>query len=181
MEKNKYLQKYYYEVGIEEKFSELLCNMIKEAQDVIVLCIGNPTINGNILAPFVGTLLEERGFNNIYGTIKKPIDRDNIKFAYNYILNKYNDPYVIVIGTSFPVDFHDDREVIILSDTPYELWTSYGNLKIGNVSFKAIFDLLDDYCGIDIIREVGLGMIYKYAKVIFKSIELSLHKLYYVK
>ncbi|PJI10115.1 MULTISPECIES: DUF1256 domain-containing protein [Clostridium] len=181
MEKNKYLQKYYYEIGIEKEFSKLLCNMTQQDRDVILLCIGNPTINGDILAPLVGTLLEEKGLNNIYGTIKKPIDRNNIKIAYNYILNKYKAPYVIVIGTSFPLDFHDDKEVIILSDTPYELWTSYGNLKFGNVSFKAIFNLLDDYCGIDIIKEVGLGMIYKYARVIFKSIELYLHNQYYVK
>lgn len=181
MKKNEYLQKYYYEIGIEKEFSKVLYNMMKKDQEAVILCIGNPITNGNILAPLVGTLLSEKGVTNIYGTLQSPVDENNIKLTYNYILNKYKCPYIIVIGTSFPMDFHDDREVITLSDAPYELWTSDGDLKLGNVSFKAVFDLSDDYCRVDIIEKVGLGIIYKYVKVMTRSIELALHKQYYVK
>ncbi|URZ00650.1 DUF1256 domain-containing protein [Clostridium felsineum] len=180
MDSKEYLEKYYYEKDIEEEFLKLLYKILKREKEIVVICIGNPLLDGNILAPLVGTFLCEQNIYNVYGTIKNPVDKNNIKEIYSHILNNYNNPYIISVGIMFPLDFHDEREVIILKNEPYEILSTSGNLKIGDASFKVVFDIEDNYYNVNSLEKLGLGKIYKYSKIIFKVLYYVLHNQNYV-
>ncbi|AAK79920.1 hypothetical protein BJV85_001915 [Clostridium acetobutylicum] len=176
-----YLEKYYYEKNIQEEFFKFLYSMTGKKEEIVVICIGDPVFEGNILAPLVGTLLHERNIPNVYGTLKEPVYEINIKEIYNKILKKYDNPYIILVASSFPVDFHDEREVIVLKNDPYEIQTASGSLKLGNASFIVVFDLEDSYCKVNFIEKLGIRKIYKYSEAIFKTLYYILHNKNYVK
>lgn len=47
-------------------------------EDFVYLCIGTDRSTGDSLGPIVGTLLEERGFARVIGTLKEPCDADRL-------------------------------------------------------------------------------------------------------
>ncbi len=51
----------------------------KHAKDELTfLCIGTDRSTGDCLGPLVGTLLEERGFTSVIGTLREPCDADKL-------------------------------------------------------------------------------------------------------
>lgn len=48
------------------------------AEELVLLCIGTDRSTGDSLGPIVGTMLEERGFARVIGTLKEPCDADRL-------------------------------------------------------------------------------------------------------
>jgi putative sporulation protein YyaC len=48
------------------------------ADDIVVVCIGTDRSTGDCLGPMVGNYLKGRGYKNIYGTLEKPVNAENI-------------------------------------------------------------------------------------------------------
>lgn len=46
--------------------------------DITVVCIGTDRSTGDSFAPFVGTILKERGFKNVIGTLDDPVHAMNL-------------------------------------------------------------------------------------------------------
>ncbi|WP_313731772.1 spore protease YyaC [Cohnella nanjingensis] len=49
--------------------------------DLTFVCIGTDRSTGDSLGPWVGTLLEERGFPRVVGTLREPCDADRLAEA----------------------------------------------------------------------------------------------------
>ena len=47
-------------------------------EDLTFLCIGTDRSTGDCLGPWVGTLLKERGFSRVIGTLREPCDADKL-------------------------------------------------------------------------------------------------------
>lgn len=47
-------------------------------QDMTFLCIGTDRSSGDCLGPWVGTLLQEAGFERVVGTLESPCDSDQL-------------------------------------------------------------------------------------------------------
>lgn len=59
-----------------EKLSRDLQKYIKD--DVVFFCVGTDRSTGDSFAPFVGTLLKEKGYENVIGTIDDPVHAENL-------------------------------------------------------------------------------------------------------
>lgn len=51
----------------------------KNVDDVIFLAVGTDRSSGDSLAPMVGTILEQLGYTNVYGTIDNPVHAVNLE------------------------------------------------------------------------------------------------------
>lgn len=65
-----------YESG-DSKFTKDLRKYLKG--DVTIVCIGTDRSSGDSFAPFVGTMLQEKGYMNVIGTIDDPVHGTNLK------------------------------------------------------------------------------------------------------
>lgn len=64
------------EAGLQRFISRIA---VKHAlENVAFLCIGTDRSTGDSLGPLVGTMLEEKGFKNVFGTLKDPCDSDRL-------------------------------------------------------------------------------------------------------
>lgn len=59
-----------------EKLAKDLRKYLKS--DFIIFCVGTDRCTGDSLAPMIGTLLEEKGYKNVMGTLKNPVHAQNI-------------------------------------------------------------------------------------------------------
>ncbi|WP_239618477.1 spore protease YyaC [Cohnella mopanensis] len=62
--------------GLETFLSRIAASHSKE--ELTFLCIGTDCSTGDSLGPWVGTLLEERGFTGVIGTLKDPCDANKL-------------------------------------------------------------------------------------------------------
>ncbi|RKP45823.1 spore protease YyaC [Cohnella endophytica] len=66
---------------VDEAGLQTFMSRIAEAnalEDIAFLCIGTDRSTGDCLGPWVGTMLEERGFANVIGTLREPCDADKL-------------------------------------------------------------------------------------------------------
>ncbi|WP_181170447.1 spore protease YyaC [Priestia megaterium] len=67
-------------IGRYSHKDKLIKDMNKHIKgNVIFFCIGTDRSTGDSFAPYVGTLLKERGYENVIGTIDKPAHALNLK------------------------------------------------------------------------------------------------------
>lgn len=64
-----------YENG-DKKLSKDLRKYLKG--DVTIVCIGTDRSSGDSFAPFIGTMLQEKGYTNVIGTIDHPVHGANL-------------------------------------------------------------------------------------------------------
>lgn len=50
----------------------------RRMDELAFLCIGTDRSTGDSLGPLVGTMLEERGFGRVFGTLKEPCDAERL-------------------------------------------------------------------------------------------------------
>lgn len=48
-------------------------------KDVVIFCVGTDRSTGDSFAPLIGTLLTEKGYKNVIGTIEFPVHAENIE------------------------------------------------------------------------------------------------------
>lgn len=61
----------------DKKLSKDLHKYLKG--DITIICIGTDRSTGDSFAPFVGSLLQERGYENVIGTIDYPVHGVNLE------------------------------------------------------------------------------------------------------
>lgn len=70
-------------IGKFDAYKELASAMKKHIKvnidDVVFFCVGTDRCSGDSLAPFIGTMLIENGYNNVIGTIDEPVHALNLE------------------------------------------------------------------------------------------------------
>lgn len=99
-------EQYAYEALGRELYT-LLEHTRKEAQPVVILCIGTDRVTGDALGPLVGHQLCTSANNFIiYGNLEHPVHAINLAETMEHIYQKYEDPYVIAIDASLGTKEH---------------------------------------------------------------------------
>jgi putative sporulation protein YyaC len=62
--------------GLQTFMGQIAASHLKE--EVTFLCIGTDRSTGDSLGPWIGTMLEERGFNRVIGTLQHPCDANKL-------------------------------------------------------------------------------------------------------
>lgn len=120
-----------------KKFVRVLSPYINENN--LIVCIGTDKCIGDCLAPLVGTLLMDKGYDYpLYGTLKYPVHAVNIKDKLKEIRNKYPNKFIIAIDASVGEESRIGE--IVVSDTPIHPGKGVGKVlpDVGNISIMGI-------------------------------------------
>lgn len=82
-------------------------DLFAKYQEILVVCIGTNEIIGDSLGPLVGTILQKKGFKNVWGTLAEPIGATKVK---QYALRLPKDNGTFVIGVD-ALNTHDDSDL----------------------------------------------------------------------
>lgn len=160
---------------------ETLCNGISffhkliedNLNNIVVICIGTDKWIFDSLAPFVGSILESRGFEfPVYGTIEHPIHAINLKNS--LIKIKKNHPNGFFIGIDACYSDEDSQLEIHLRDCPIHpgAGTNKKLPNIGDVSIVGIIAVTDNDNKLHEIRlRDVICMANKIADIIMNSVE----------
>lgn len=64
-----------------ENFFSAIANKYMNRSGIVFVCIGSDRSTGDSLGPLVGTMLKERGWPNVIGTLDKPCDAHAVQQA----------------------------------------------------------------------------------------------------
>lgn len=157
--------------------------LIKDNLDnLVIVCIGTDKWIFDSLAPFVGSILESRGFDfPIYGTIESPIHAINLEDSLTKIKNNHPDGFFIAIDACYG---HEESQFEIhLRDYPVHpgAGTNKHLPDVGNVSIVGIIAVSDDDIKLHEIRlRDVICMANKIVDILMNSVEsyksIYLHK-----
>lgn len=141
--------------------------------DLVVVCVGTDKCIFDSLAPFVGSILECRGFRfPVYGTIESPIHAINLENSLIKIKN--NHPYGFFIGIDACCSNEECEFEIHLRDYPIHPGASTNKKlpSVGNVSIVGIMSVnnINDMLNKIRLRDV-ICMANKIADIIMGAVE----------
>ncbi|HWJ02299.1 MAG TPA: spore protease YyaC [Verrucomicrobiae bacterium] len=61
-----------------EQLGRYLARLIPESKKMVIFCIGSERVMGDALGPYLGSRLQEKGFN-VIGTLKEPCHAKNLR------------------------------------------------------------------------------------------------------
>lgn len=146
----------------------LLIEKIKaniDSKPVTIVCIGTDKCIGDSIGPIVGTLLKEKGYTNVYGTLSEPIHALNIKDKIPSILENHKDNIILAIDAS--LGHKSNIGKIYFKNDPISPGAGVGK-KLPQIGDFAINGVVDD-CDIDTLfndRTIRLSMVYDMSKAI---------------
>lgn len=152
------------------KLSKSLSKHIKEnLNDVIFFCIGTDRITGDSFAPFIGTMLKEKGYENVMGCIDHPIHAINLDDKIKEIPNGKT---VIAFDTSLG----KSRNIGKIVFNKGKLYPGKGvdkNLTpIGDYSVYGIVNV-SGFMEIEVLQATRLSVVLSIAKEVVKAIEIA--------
>lgn len=141
--------------------------------NLVIICIGTDKWIFDSLAPFVGSILESRGFDfPVYGTIESPIHAINLEPSLIKIKNNHPDGFFIAIDACYGNE--ESQFEIHLSDHPIHPGAG-ANKKlpdVGDVSIVGIIAISDNDTKLHEIRlKDVICMANKIADLIMDSVE----------
>ncbi|KAF1083809.1 hypothetical protein SPSYN_02965 [Sporotomaculum syntrophicum] len=144
---------------------------------ILVVCIGTNEIIGDSLGPLVGTMLRDRGFRNVWGTLDKPIGATKVA-QYASILPK--DKETLIIGVD-ALNAHDVNLLGYLCVKHAPIWpaSSIKQIKnrlppIGNVSVgMVVTHTRENESSLEYLNAVPKEMIYIGANKIADALEAT--------
>ena len=81
-----------------ESFVETIAQEYPDRNQIIFVCIGSDRSTGDAYGPIVGSMLKERGWPNIIGTLEQPCDAHAVEGAANAALNAAGSDHAIIIA-----------------------------------------------------------------------------------
>ncbi|MBV7275350.1 spore protease YyaC [Clostridium sp. PL3] len=153
---------------------EFFRELIKSNLDnIVVICIGTDKWIFDSLAPFVGSILESRGFSfPVYGTIEHPIHAINLE---DFLIKiKNNHPNGFFIGIDACYSDKSSLFQIHLRDYPIHPGTGTNKIlpSVGDISIVGIIAINDNDAYLHEIRlKDVLFMANKIADILIESVE----------
>lgn len=167
----------YNKLGSINELASELAKIVDE--NTIFVCVGTDRIIGDSLGPIVGSLLQDRIPNKVYGTVENPVHALNVNKIGKTIKEEYKGNTIIAIDACVGITI--PKGDIRLRNTPVK--PGKGACKeldeIGDYSIAGIVyeKLPGDTARIinDQLGYVRLDFISKMAKMIVESIVLALN------
>lgn len=72
----------------------------KDGKDIVVACIGTDRSTGDSLGPLVGSMLEDMGLSNVFGTLDNPIHALNLEDVLSGVYANVDKPFVIAVDAA---------------------------------------------------------------------------------
>lgn len=164
----------------QEKVNNMVDMIVSEffksgKESLVVVCIGTDKCIGDCLGPMVGTLLEQYGMDNVYGTLEYPIHAINIPIRLPEIKQQHKNSFIIAVDACLGAG--DEIGNINLRDVPIRPGKGVGKTleSIGQMSLVGIVDNKD--LEIDFVhRPIRMGFVWdlalKVTSVIVKAINI---------
>lgn len=164
----------------QEKVNNMVDMIVSEffksgKESLAVVCIGTDKCIGDCLGPMVGTLLEQYGMGNVYGTLEYPIHAINIPIRLPEIKQQHKNSFIIAVDACLGAG--DEIGNINLRDVPIRPGKGVGKTleSIGQMSLVGIVDNKD--LEIDFVhRPIRMGFVWdlalKVTCVIVKAINI---------
>ena len=87
---------------------------LNKHKDIVYLCIGSESHVWDSLGPFVGTLLNSKGFKNVYGVIGQSVNSSTIEHYRNKIYSEFKKPFVIAVDAAITNDKEKHKTIKIV-------------------------------------------------------------------
>lgn len=164
----------------QEKVNNMVDMIVSEffksgKESLTIVCIGTDKCIGDCLGPMVGTLLEQYGMDNVYGTLEYPIHAINIPIRLPEIKQQHKNSFIIAVDACLGAG--DEIGNINLRDVPIRPGKGVGKTleSIGQMSLVGIVDNKD--LEIDFVhRPIRMGFVWdlalKVTSVIVKAINI---------
>ena len=157
-------------------FSDCAQNLFKEFSKIfvsapVVLCVGNPCFEEDLLGPLVGSTLKKLGYKNeVYGTMQNPICANNLFLAQKFVKKIHVGQKILVVDASTSQN-HERLGKIVLKKNYVPF-----NPNLKNTKLKADFFLfgVSSVCG-QIFPQMFYAktlLVQKIANLISKSLAL---------
>lgn len=151
----------------QEKVNNMVDMIVSEffksgKESLTIVCIGTDKCIGDCLGPMVGTLLEQYGMDNVYGTLEYPIHAINIPIRLPEIKQQHKNSFIIAVDACLGAG--DEIGNINLRDVPIRPGKGVGKTleSIGQMSLVGIVDNKD--LEIDFVhRPIRMGFVWNLA------------------
>lgn len=149
---------------------DLLIEMMRGHQDVIVLCIGTDRVSGDSLGPLTGTLLKEDWpVAKVFGTLEEPVHALNLEETLRKIKTMY--PSALIIALDACLGKVNTVDNIILTAGP--LKPGIGVQKdlppVGDIAIKGVVNI-GGFMPTMVLQSTRLYSVYNMAKVLSGTI-----------
>lgn len=174
----------HYSYDAERKISKFIYEKVKGKNDIVILCFGTSTNNGDSIGPLTGTTLKEYGIKNVFGTLDSPIDAYNLKRRVKEIKAEHSNSYIIAVDAAAVSSLINStgrpyyiKRIFIEEGamTPATLYVKNAE-PVGDLSISAIMIYDRENNCEKKMKEVDLGIAYNVSQVIANSIKIALTK-----
>jgi putative sporulation protein YyaC len=149
--------------------SEHILSMIDKTKEIVVLCIGSEKFTGDLLAPYIGTMLEKRNFPyKVYGKLGNDVHARNLVDTTNLIKQSHDNPFIIAIdacgGTS------NEIGNIEVWQGGIKAGTGIGNNRLPIVGDVSIAGVTFDGTNFNNIFETSFSIPYQMSEIITEEL-----------
>jgi len=145
-----------------------------------VVCIGTNELIGDSLGPRVGTMLRERGFKNVWGTLDEPIGARKVR---QFVSSLPNDKETLIIGVdALNAHNHNVLGYMCVKHAPLKPASSIKQITdelppIGKISVgMVVTHTKDNESSLEYLSSVPRKMIYTGANIIADALEAILRR-----
>lgn len=167
------------------EFSNLIYNTLHVNntfhKDLVILCIGTDRSTGDSLGPLVGhkllpMIIDHKNIH-LYGTLDYPVHAKNLEEHIKRIDESYNNPFIVAIDSS--LGRHNLVGYLTLKNAPLKPGAGVNKClpAVGDISITGVVNIggMMEYL---VLQGTRLSLVMKMADIIYKSIYLSIYKLY---
>ncbi|PYG87202.1 putative sporulation protein YyaC [Ruminiclostridium sufflavum DSM 19573] len=164
-------------------FSEALYKTItfcrtEKYSDIVFVCIGSDRSTGDSLGPIIGHKLREMKYCNVhvFGNLENPVHAKNLCETTNYILERFEMPFIIAIDASLGKMEHVGhitvgKGALKPGSAVNKDLQPIGNMHItGIVNFSGFMDFLT-------LQNTRLGTVMKIADIISSGIRYTIWRI----
>lgn len=150
-------------------------------KDLVILCIGTDRSTGDSLGPLVGhkllPMIKNHKNVHLYGTLNHPVHAQNLEEHIRIIDKSYENPFIIAIDSS--LGNHNKVGYLSLKNSPIKPGAAVNKSlpPVGDISITGVVNVagMMEYL---VLQSTRLSLVMTMADIIYKSLFLSIYKLY---
>jgi putative sporulation protein YyaC len=149
-----------------EYLTDVLCSCL--THPFIVLCIGTDKSISDSLGPFCGMLLKHRSQLPVFGTLEKPVHRENLSFTMDVIRLLHPRHMILAVDAAYGMR-EDSGSVMLINDGIVAAgYAQEATYKAGDIALIGI----TDYPGSerDWLNKMRISTVYQMAEMISDAV-----------
>lgn len=160
----------YQDKNCGKKIKKTILNLLKDNDNVVIICVGTDRSTGDSLGPLVGTLIKEKVKVPVFGTLDKTVNAKNIAETIDYVNKEYNNPFIIAIDACLGSTIERVGCIDIDNSTLKPGLALNKNLpEVGDISILGIVNISTTFDFL-ILQNTRLNTVYELSKQISNSL-----------